>query len=197
MTSSSSTSTQIKLFHQDSGRFIRSWCFLVLFFGVHVLQVDQRKHFLEVRWWGERGVGGGKETRDAVRYPGWVGSPDWCVWLRRALWLAPQTGLVLKSAKEPQICMLFAFQTSIPGMWNEMNEWTVFRLLVKAWTPESRPHWGSNHWSSLDQETQTQTETEQAVRETERQSERQTPSSPFSPGSFQVKARKQNPQNLF
>lgn len=52
----------------------------------------------------------------------WVGSPDWCVWLRRALWPAPQTGLVLKSAGEPRICMLFAFQASIPGMWNEMNE---------------------------------------------------------------------------
>lgn len=51
-----------------------------------------------------------------------VGSPDWCVWLRRALWPAPQTGLVLKSAGEPRICMLFAFQASIPGMWNEMNE---------------------------------------------------------------------------
>lgn len=53
---------------------------------------------------------------------GWVGSPDWCVWLRRALWPAPQTGLVLKSAGEPRICMLFAFQASIPGMWNEVNE---------------------------------------------------------------------------
>lgn len=60
--------------------------------------------------------------RQGVLLVGWAGSPDWCFWLRRALWLAPQTGLVLKSAREPQIYMLFAFQASIPGMWNEMNE---------------------------------------------------------------------------
>lgn len=53
---------------------------------------------------------------------GWVGNPNWCAWLRRALLPTPQTGLVLKSARESQICMLFVFQASIPGMWNEMNE---------------------------------------------------------------------------
>lgn len=57
-----------------------------------------------------------KETREAVSRVGW--SPEWCVWLRRALWPAPQTDLVLKSAREPQICMLFAFriQFQVCGM---------------------------------------------------------------------------------
>lgn len=83
-------------------------------------------------------MGGGNETRDTVSRV--VGSPNQCAWLRRALLPTAQTGLVLKSAREPQICMLFVFQASIPGMWNEMNERTVFRLLVKGWTRESRPH---------------------------------------------------------
>lgn len=42
--------------------------------------------------------------------------------LKRALWQPLQTGLVFKSTRKPQICMLFVFQASFPGMWNEMNE---------------------------------------------------------------------------
>ena len=61
-------------------------------------------------------------VRQGTLSAGWVGSPNRCAWLRRALLPTAQTGLVLKSAREPQICMLFVFQASIPGMWNEMNE---------------------------------------------------------------------------
>lgn len=128
--------------------------------------------------------------------------------LKRALWQPLQTGLVFKSTRKPQICMLFVFQASFPGMWNEMNEWTVFSLQVVGWIQKSRPQWGSNHWSSLDQKTvggylcnlyvyiYMYTHTlSQIYERRQKQSHRQTNIllSPESP----VKAQKQNPQNLF
>lgn len=184
----SSNSTQIKPLHQHSARFFQKLalsCFILW-------SVEQRAHFFAVRLWeGVRGRG--KETRGAVSRVGW--SPSCCVWLRRPLWPAPQTDLVLKSAREPRICMLFVFkiQFQVCGMkWmNEQYSDSWLRGVLRNPDHTEDPITGSA-WIRRHRHRQRQNK--QSKRQRETVLERQTPSSLFYQGvsSQSKKAKSRN-----
>lgn len=93
--------------------------------------------------WGEWGAG--EEQGDKGRSQSGPGSPDWHGWPQEGSLAGSRQVWFLKVPESHRFACYLRSRLSLPGMWNEMNEWTVFRLLVKGWTQKSRPHWGSNH----------------------------------------------------
>lgn len=164
---------------------------MVLSYGLSfcnwALQEDQGEYSFGVKSFEEEGVWvRNKGHKGCCCKHGLV-----CLALSRAFWLVPQTGLVFYKCQGAMDLHVIC-DPGFDFRYVKWNEWAAFSLLVKRWTQESRPHWRSNHWSNLDQETDIHRD--RTVKRQRDSLKRQIASHPL-PSKFPIKAIKQNKKN--